>query len=228
MTPEADGLHTLFVPRLKPGARYGLRADGSFDPAYGDWFDPDKLLVDPYAVAIDRPYVYDPRLAARRGASGDTAALVPKAIVSELPPALAPKPPLFSAGGLIYEANVRALTIRHPDIPEKIRGTLAAVAHPAIIEHLRKLNVAAIELMPIVAWIDERHLAAARADQCLGLQSGHLQGARSAPGARRHRRTARHGGGTARGRHRRHSRPGLQPHRRERRVRPDAVAARPR
>ena len=57
-----------------------------------------------------------------------TAALVPKAIVSELPPALAPKPPLFLAGGLIYEANVRALTIRHPDIPATIRGTLAAVA----------------------------------------------------------------------------------------------------
>ena len=55
MTPEADGLHTLFVPGLKPGARYGLRADGNYDPARGDWFDPDKLLVDPYAVAIDRP-----------------------------------------------------------------------------------------------------------------------------------------------------------------------------
>ena len=96
--PGGDGLHTLFVPGLKPGARYGLRADGNYDPARGDWFDPDKLLVDPYAVAIDRPYTYDPRLAARRGAGGDTAALVPKAIVSELPPALAPKPPLFSAG----------------------------------------------------------------------------------------------------------------------------------
>ena len=158
MTREGDGLHTLFVPGLKPGARYGLRADGNYDPARGDWFDPDKLLVDPYAVAIDRPYTYDPRLAARRGEGGDTAPLMPKAIVSELPPALAPKPPLFSPGGLIYEANVRALTMLHPDIPETLRGTLAAVAHPAIIEHLRKLNVAAVELMPIVAWIDERHL----------------------------------------------------------------------
>ena len=57
------------MPGLKPGARYGLRADGNYDPARGDWFDPDKLLVDPYAVAIDRPYAYDPQLAARRGAA---------------------------------------------------------------------------------------------------------------------------------------------------------------
>ena len=68
----------------------------------------------------------------------------------------------------------------------------------------------------------------ARADQCLGLQPRHLQGARPAPGAGRHRRTARYRGGTARSRHRRHPRPRLQPHRRERQVRPDAVAARAR
>ena len=65
---------------------------------------------------------------------------------------------MFTAGGLIYEAHVRALTIRHPDIPEPLRGTVAALAHPAIVEHLAKLGVSAVELMPVVAWIDERHL----------------------------------------------------------------------
>ena len=59
MQPEGDGVHTLVVPGLAAGARYGLRADGDYDPDKGQWFDPDKLLVDPYAVAIDRPYAYD-------------------------------------------------------------------------------------------------------------------------------------------------------------------------
>jgi glycogen operon protein len=158
MQPDGDRLFTAEVADLKPGARYGLRADGHYDPAAGDWFDPDKLLVDPYAVAIDRPYTYDPRLAARRGEGGDTAPLVPKAIVPGPLPVVDRKPPLFSPGGLIYELNVRAFTIRHPDVPEALRGRIAALAHPAIIAHLKKLGVSAVELMPIVAWIDERHL----------------------------------------------------------------------
>jgi len=158
MQPAGDGVHTLFVEGLLAGARYGLRADGDYDPDRGLWFDPDRLLADPYAVRIDRPYAYDARLAAPRGAGGDTAPLMPKAIVTELPPALAAKPSLLTPGGLVYEAHVRALTIRHPDIPETLRGTVAALAHPAIIEHLQKLGVSAVELMPVVAWIDERHL----------------------------------------------------------------------
>ncbi|MCE3544026.1 glycogen debranching enzyme, partial [Escherichia coli] len=60
--------------------------------------------------------------------------------------------------GLIYEVNVRGFTMLHPDVPAAQRGTIAALAHPAIVAHLRSLRVAAIELMPIVAWIDERHL----------------------------------------------------------------------
>ncbi|HVF93072.1 MAG TPA: glycogen debranching enzyme, partial [Sphingomonas sp.] len=75
-----------------------------------------------------------------------------------LPPPPPPPPPLFLNGGLIYELNVRGFTWLHPDIPEAQRGTLAALAHPSIIAHLRKIGVDAVELMPIVAWIDERHL----------------------------------------------------------------------
>ncbi|GAA3253747.1 hypothetical protein GCM10020258_11060 [Sphingomonas yabuuchiae] len=69
-----------------------------------------------------------------------------------------PAPPLFRPGGLIYELNVRGFTMRHPAIPPEQRGTLAALAHPAVLDHLRKLGVAAVELMPITAAIDERHL----------------------------------------------------------------------
>ncbi|MDQ6435914.1 glycogen debranching protein GlgX [Mesorhizobium sp. LHD-90] len=152
------GFWSVSVPGLRAGARYGFRADGPYAPDQGLWFDPDKLLMDPYAVAIDRPYVYDPRLAAKRGAGGDTAPLMPKAVVTALPTPVEPNPPLFSPGGLIYEVQVRAFTKLHPDVPEKLRGTIAALAHPAVIDHLVRLNVSAVELMPVTAWIDERHL----------------------------------------------------------------------
>jgi glycogen operon protein len=147
-----------FVPGVRDGTRYGFRADGPYAPDQGFWFDPDKLLIDPYAVTIDRPYVYDPRLALKRGAGVDTAPIMPKAVVTALPDPVEPKPPLFSPGGLIYEVQVRAFTKLHPDVPEAQRGTVAALAHPAVIDHLRKLNVSAVELMPVTAWIDERHL----------------------------------------------------------------------
>ncbi|TPM37533.1 glycogen debranching protein GlgX [Mesorhizobium sp. B2-3-4] len=158
LQPEGEGLHALLVAGLAPGTRYGLRADGDYAPERGLWFDPDKLLVDPYAVEIDRPYAYHWRLAARRNEGADTASLMPKTVAKGLPTALAIPPPLFRPGGLIYELNVRAFTRLHPDVPEEQRGTIAALAHPAIIEHLRKLGVSAVELMPVTASIDERHL----------------------------------------------------------------------
>ncbi len=146
------------VPGLTAGARYGFRCDGPYETTEGHWFDPAKLLTDPHAIEIDRPYAYDPRLAAPREAAIDTASLMPKAIVTALPPPLPPRAPLFTAGQLIYELNVRGFTMLHPDVPEAQRGTIAALAHPAIIAHLKALCVGAVELMPVTAWIDERHL----------------------------------------------------------------------
>ncbi|MER9215477.1 glycogen debranching protein GlgX [Mesorhizobium sp. M0663] len=155
---EGEGVHALFVAGLAAGTRYGFRADGDYAPEHGFCFDPDKLLADPYAVEIDRPYAYDGRLAARRGEGADTAPLMPKAIAGALPEPLPALPPLFRSGGLIYEVPVRAFTKLHKDIPEKQRGTIGALAHPLVVEHLQKLGVAAIELMPVTASIDERHL----------------------------------------------------------------------
>jgi glycogen operon protein len=152
------GLFTAFVPGLEPGARYGLRADGPWDPPAGLWFDPAKLLVDPYATRLDRPFAYDPALAAPRGHGPDTAPLVPRAVVEALPAPVRPAPPVFRPGGLIYELPVRPFTMLHPEVPPDLRGTVAALAHPAILDHLTRLGVDAVELMPITAWIDERHL----------------------------------------------------------------------
>jgi len=146
--------HRLFVKGAKQGMRYGLRAHGTYDPDQGLWFDPSKLLIDPYAKELDRPFQYDPRL----GIVGeDTQDLMPKAIVSR-DMAVALTKPLFQAGGLIYEIAVKPFTALHPDVPAKQRGTVAALAHPSIIAHLKRLQVDAVELMPITAWIDERHL----------------------------------------------------------------------
>ena len=150
-----DELFSGLVHGVGEGTRYGLRADGPWWPEHGHLFDPAKLLVDPYATRIDRPFIHDPQL----GEHGtDTASLVPKAVIEKPLPALNPGRPGFRPGGLIYELPVRAFTLLHPDIPKSDRGTLRALAHPAIIEHLRSLHVSAVELMPITAWIDERHL----------------------------------------------------------------------
>ncbi|MBX5158657.1 MULTISPECIES: glycogen debranching protein GlgX [unclassified Rhizobium] len=154
MARDSNYTHRLFVDGLKAGARYGYRADGIYAPDNGLWYDPSKLLIDPYAKEIDRPFRYDPRL----GIYGeDSQDLMPKAIVTTDTPAEIRKP-LFKPGGFIYEVAVRPFTILHPDVPEAERGTVAALAHPSVIAHLKRIGVDAVELMPITAWIDERHL----------------------------------------------------------------------
>lgn len=154
MTRNAESVHRLHVDGVVPGARYGYRAYGRYAPDHGYWFDPSKLLVDPYAKELDRPFVHDPKLSIF---GTDTAAIVPKAIVTDDRLARLERPH-FQPGGFIYELSVKAFTMRHPEVPAELRGTVAALAHPAIISHLKKIGVDAVELMPIVAWIDERHL----------------------------------------------------------------------
>ncbi|CAN5200894.1 glycogen debranching protein GlgX [soil metagenome] len=136
-----------------PGLRYGLRVDGPWQPEQGHRFDATKLLIDPYAALIDRPFRWNVRMA-QRGI--DTAELVPRCVVSE---ALLP----LAAGrqttpSLIYELGVRSFTMRHPGVPAPLRGTLAALCEPAILDHVRGLGVSHVELMPVAAWMDERHL----------------------------------------------------------------------
>ncbi len=144
------------VAGVQEGARYGLRAAGPYDPARGDRYDPAKLLLDPYATAIDRPFRLDP---AMMTAGAETAPVMPKAIATAAGPRpSAGRPRIAWAESVIYEAHVRGFTRLHPDIPEAIRGTFAALGHPAAIAHLSRLGITAVEVMPSAAWIDERHL----------------------------------------------------------------------
>jgi glycogen debranching enzyme len=146
-------VHFGFIANVKAGQRYGLRAEGPYDPQRGHLFDPSKLLIDPYATKLDRAFAWHPDLAVF---GKETGHLVPKCIVNVPEPITALFPP--KAPGFIYEIAVKAFTMRHSAIPERERGTVAALAHPAILEHLTRLGVDTVELMPLAAWIDERHL----------------------------------------------------------------------
>jgi len=148
------------IAGVAAGTRYGLRAYGPWDPGNGHRFNPSKLLVDPWATSIDRPFRLDPLLFDLNGPRPeDTAALVPKAVVG--PPPVAPvhnRPAFDWDRQVIYELHVRGFSMTHPDIPPSIRGTYAALGHPASIRHLTRLGITTVELMPSAAWVDERHL----------------------------------------------------------------------
>ena len=156
--PEVDGfVWHGFVPNIEPGQRYGYRVYGPYDPPSGQRCNPNKLLLDPYSKAIDGTFDWDQSLFSYTFGDpdsrndDDSAASMPKSVV--INPYFdwgTDRPPNHEyADTVIYEAQVKGLTETHPDIPEPARGTYSAVAHPAIIEHLKSLGVNAIELMPI-------------------------------------------------------------------------------
>ena len=146
-------VHFGFVPGIGEGTHYGLRAEGPWAPELGHRFDPAKLLLDPYATRISAPFAHHPDLM-RKGA--ETACLVPKSIAGHAAADAKPLPP--ARPQFIYELSVRSFTKRHPRVPPEKRGTVAALAEPAVIAHLKRLGVDTVELMPLAAWIDERHL----------------------------------------------------------------------
>jgi len=147
------------IAGLGAGTRYGLRAFGPWDPARGHLFNPAKLLVEPYATALDRPFRLHPALFdAATPDPTDTAPWVPKAIVEPPPPVPPDRPPFDWDGQVIQELHVRGFTMRHPAVPVSQRGTFAGLAHPDVIAHLIALGITAVELMPAAAWVDERHL----------------------------------------------------------------------
>jgi glycogen operon protein len=121
-----DNIHHGLVVGIGAGAKYGLRADGPYDPDRGLHFDPAKLLVDPYAKRLDRVFVRSPRLRLPREDAEDTAPLVPKAIIGGAPlnPIATPR---RRAPNLMYELNVRGFTMRHPSVQGPLRGTVAAL-----------------------------------------------------------------------------------------------------
>ncbi len=158
-----------FLPGIRPGQRYGYRVHGAWDPANGHRFNDHKLLVDPYAQAIDGdvhwdqsifPYTFGGKDADLNKNEEDSGPGMPKSVVID---------PAFDwtgdrrlrialADSIIYEVHVRGFSITNPEIPEELRGTYAGLAHPVNIAYLKKLGITAVELMPVHHFIDDAHL----------------------------------------------------------------------
>ncbi|MSW43741.1 MAG: glycogen debranching protein GlgX [Actinobacteria bacterium] len=154
------------VEHLPPGTRYGFRVHGPWQPEIGHRWNPAKLLIDPYARAIEGDFRLDAAIFDHAGSDDlamngdDSAPFVPRSIVVDYEFDWKGDTHPRTAWGdtVIYEAHVRGLTQLHPDVPPHQRGTYAGVAHPSVIEHLRSLGVTAIELMPTHHFVDEIHL----------------------------------------------------------------------
>lgn len=161
--PEMDAhVWHAFLPGIQPGQRYGFRVHGPHDPAQGHRCNPNKLLLDPYAKAIDGSIDWNEAVFGYHFRTGkrndkDSAQYMPKSVVTN---------PYFDWGvdrpprtpyhkTVIYEAHVKGLTMTHPRVPEELRGTYAGIAHPAVIEHLTDLGVTAIELMPVHQFVQD-------------------------------------------------------------------------
>jgi len=155
-----------YLPTGQPGQQYGYRVHGPHDPAAGKQFNPSKLLLDPYAKAVEGDFEWGQDLFGYDFGNpdsrndDDSAAHAAKAVVVnpffEWAGDRLPKTPY--AQSFIYEAHVRGLTMRHPDVPENLRGTYAGIAHPVIIEHLTRMGVTAIELMPVHQFVNDSTL----------------------------------------------------------------------
>ena len=158
-----------YVPGLKPGQLYGYRIDGPYEPERGLRFNPFKLLLDPYAKAVAGKVDWtQPVFGYALGSPGadldrderDSSAGIPRAVGLDDRYAWEGDRTLRTPWHqtVIYEAHVKGLTARHPQVPPELRGTYAGVAHPAVIEHLQSIGVTALELLPVHDFVDDNYL----------------------------------------------------------------------
>ena len=152
-----------YLPGITPGQRYGYRVHGPWDPDAGNRCDPSKLLLDPYAKAVDGQittanslFTYDftdPTTPNHEDSAHDTMVSV---VVNPYFDWGHDRPPRHDySETIIYEAHVKGMTMQHPDIPEKMRGTYAGMAHPVFIDYLKALGITAVELMPVHQFVDD-------------------------------------------------------------------------
>ncbi len=169
LTEVTDQVWHCYLPSVRPGQHYGYRVHGPYAPGDGHRFNPNKLLLDPYAKAISRHPIWDDALfgyqighpdADLSFDERDSGPYAAKSVVID---------PSFSWGDdvpprtpwhktLIYEMHVKGFTARHPDLSPDMRGTYAGLTHPCVIDYLHSLGVTAIELMPVHHFLSERNL----------------------------------------------------------------------
>src|SRR5215213_2152213 len=166
---RTDLVWHAYLPEARPGQLYGYRVHGPYEPQAGQRFNPHKLLIDPYTKAVASTVAWDDSVFGYTIGSPeadlsfderDSAPYVPKCVVVD---------PAFSWGNdtrprtpwhktLIYELHVKGFTMRHPEVPEELRGTYAGLAHPAVVEYLHSLGVTAVELMPVHQFISDKFI----------------------------------------------------------------------
>ena len=169
VTEQTNGVWHIYVPDLGPGQRYGYRVSGVYAPEHGHRFNPAKLLLDPYARALDRSPSVDDALFGYEVGTADadlskdhrnSAALMAKSLVVD---------PSFDWEGdrrpsipwdetILYELHVKGMTARHPEVASELRGTYAGLASPPVVDHLRWLGISAVELMPVHQAVVGKHL----------------------------------------------------------------------
>jgi isoamylase len=169
VTQSTDQVWHIYLPEVRPGQRYGYRVHGPYEPANGHRFNPHKLLLDPYAKAIDGPIRWDDTMFGYPlgHADGDLALddrdsgpSMPKCVVID---------PAFTWGNdcpprtpweetIIYEVHVKGFTVRHPDVPRALRGTYAGFSSPVVIDYLVGLGITAVELLPVHYFVADKHL----------------------------------------------------------------------
>lgn len=168
--PERTGpIWHGYVPNLRPGQLYGYRAHGAYDPERGHRFNPNKVLLDPYAKAIGRPLKWDDSLFGYDLESPeedlslselDSAPYAPLGAVVEEAfewgDDRAPRIPWEDT--IIYETHVKGITKLHPDVPEKVRGTYLGLVSDPVLDHLQDLGVTTIQLLPVHAKVQDRRL----------------------------------------------------------------------
>ena len=168
LIPDEGYVWSGHVAGVRPGQAYGYRVHGPWNPAAGARCNPAKLLLDPYARAIDGEVRWHPAVHGHmsgdpdRRDEVDSAPYVPRSVVCD---------PAFDWGGdrppgtpmahtIVYETHVKGFTALHPDVPRGLRGTYAGLAHPAAISHLTRLGVTAVELMPVHQIVHDEALVA--------------------------------------------------------------------
>lgn len=151
-----------YLPAARPGLRYGFRVHGPWEPAQGHRFNPAKLLLDPCACRVSGQLKDEPRLHGGFDEPDhrDSAPVAPKSVVVDLHydwgGDTAPRTPWGNT--VIYEAHVKGLTFQHPAIPQEIRGTYKALAHPQMLSYFKQLGITALELMPVAHFVSEARL----------------------------------------------------------------------
>jgi glycogen operon protein len=173
LTQRSFGIWFGFLPGVAPGQRYAVRADGPWRPTEGLRYNSAKVLLDPYARAIEGEVSWTPEVFAHRvderlkgddliRSTLDSAGAVPRCVVVDdtFDWGDDRRPHTALADSVVYETHVRSLTMRHPDVPDHLRGTYAGLCHPSVVAHLKSVGATAVELLPVHAFTSEPEVVA--------------------------------------------------------------------